>query len=142
MSIADHREWAFSEFGEASIADLRNVKRLVSMGAAAAYMRGGRVTEVFIDSRERDAAYDFLENSRIPPLAIGHASAVATARRAAREPFVWLAVDGTSLTLPDSTKSKGMGRLGSGKKGTGTKVITCVVIDPDGVPLGTGDFSW
>lgn len=113
------------------------------MAAQAALVDGGTLTQVFIDPRERDAAYDFVENPRVSSDEIQHAMAVAAAQELAVEPFVWLDVDGTSLTLPDSHKTKGMGRIGSGKSAAkGMKVITCVVVDQAGVTRGAGEFKW
>lgn len=143
MQETEHWKWAYSEFGHSQIPDLRNVKRLVAMCATAAAVRGGTLTEVFADRSKRDAAYDFLENNRISPVALGHAAAVASARRSACEPFVFIAVDGTSLTLPDSHGTKGMGRLGSdNNSGKGIKIITSLVVNPSGIPLGVGEFTW
>jgi hypothetical protein len=143
MDDPEIREWAFSQLGHAEIPDLRNRKRLVRMAAQAARVDGGTITQVFCDPSERDAVYDFVENKRICAEPIQHAAAVAAARELSREPYAWLVVDGTSLTLPDSHKTKGMGRLGSGQpEGTGVKVITCLALDAQGVPHGIGEFSW
>jgi hypothetical protein len=143
MKDAESRAWAISLFANARIPDLRNIKRLIAMAAAALKLNGGTIAEVFNNKRERDAAYDFVENKRLSAEAIHHAAAVATAREMAREPFAWFPVDGSSLTYPDSHKTKGMGRLGSGKKaGKGIKVITSVVIDSEGVPRGVGEFKY
>jgi len=143
MDDLEIREWAFAQLGHSQIPDLRNRRRLVRMAVQAARVEGGTITQVFRDPRERDAVYDFVENERISAEPIQHAAAVAVARELSRESFAWLVVDGTSLTLPDANKSKGMGRLGPGTaEGTGVKVITCVVLDPQGVPRGIGEFSW
>ena len=143
MDDIQAREWAISQFGTAKLGDLRNQKRLLKIAATVVRSGGGTISKVMTDPREREAAYDFVENERISAEAVGHAAAVAAARQIAREPFVWLAVDGSSSSLPDSRKTKGMGRLGSGhKQGTGIKVITCLAVDPQGVPVGPGEFRW
>ena len=101
MDDIQAREWAFLQFGTAKLGDLRNQKRLLKIAATVVRSGGGTISKVMTDPREREAAYDFVENERISAEAVGHAAAVATARQLAREPFVWLAVDGSSLSFPD-----------------------------------------
>ena len=101
MDDIQAREWAISQFGTAKLGDLRNQKRLLKIAATVVRSGGGTISKVMTDPREREAAYDFVENERISAEAVGHAAAVATARQLAREPFVWLAVDGSSLSFPD-----------------------------------------
>ncbi len=84
---------------------MRRTMRLVRMATAAALRPGGTVLEVFRSSAERQAAYDFLANPDIrqeEPLA---AMAVATANRCEDDPFVFVVVDGTSLTLADRARA-------------------------------------
>jgi hypothetical protein len=61
----------------------------------------------------------------------------ACARRSAAHAFVFCAVDGTSVSLTDSDRSKGFGPVGSRKGGgRGLKVMNAMVLSADGVPLG------
>jgi ketosteroid isomerase-like protein len=61
---------------------------------------------------------------------------------------VVVAIDGSSLTLPNHSGTKDFGRIGSyrGKAaqraGNGLKVISSIVMDPAGTPVGLVDQQW
>jgi len=64
-------------------------------------------------------------------------------RRAAREPFVFCPVDGSSLNLTDLAGIKGFGSVGTRSGGAvGLKVISALVVSPRGVPLGLSGQVW
>ena len=119
-------------------------QRLVCIATRVAQHPAGKVTEVFAHRpQEREAAYDFLENSAISADAIAEAHHRTTARRCVGLPFVFVAVDGSSLQFPDGKQAKGLGFIGSYKAGArGLKVLTAVAVSPEGVPLGVLGQAW
>src|SRR5262245_58159367 len=99
--------WAEQEFSHARLGDTRRDRRLVAVAARAAEHPHGLLTEVFVaEDSERAAAYDFLENPAVHPEDIARAHHVATARRCQGEPFVFVPVDGSSLTFSDPDGEK------------------------------------
>lgn len=130
--------WALEEFGAAKIVDPRWRRRLVRVAARAARRPAGRVTETFAKSAERQGAYGLLESDAVSPTDVGQAMFEACARRSAGQPFVFCAVDGTSVSLTDGDgTSKGFGPIGSrAGGGRGLKVMNAMVLSADGVPLG------
>jgi hypothetical protein len=136
-------DWACEEFGHADLPDDRLRQRLVRMGAAAAARPGGKVLDVFRTSAERQGAYDFLSNDRVRGDGVLAAIAKAAALRAREHAFVFVAVDGTSLTLTDRLRAKGFGAVGtSANRGCGLKVINGYVVSPQGVPVGLCAQQW
>lgn len=140
------RAWAREEFGAAKLGDARRTNRLVSMAGQAFRKPGGRVSDVFASDAERQGAYDFLECESVDASQLGRAMGEATAQRAAEQPFVTVAIDGSSLTLANHGGNKDFGRIGSyrgkGKGSSGLKVISSLVMDGAGTPLGLVDQQW
>ena len=101
--------WAASEFGSADLGDIRRTRRLVAMARGAALRPSGKVSAVFDRPREREGAYDFLESAHLEADAVAASVFDATLRRAHGKQVVVVAIDGSSLTLPDGEGSKGFG---------------------------------
>lgn len=102
----------------------------------------GTVTGVCRSSASREGAFRLLENPAV------HASAVrapvfdATGRRCASQKRVFVAVDGSVLSVADKTKAKGLGDLGSRHLG-GVQVMSALAVTSDGLTLGLSDQrSW
>ena len=92
---------------------------------------------MFPEHREREGAYDFLENDHNDAEEMKAGLMAATARRCRELPFVFVPVDGTSVTVTDRTGERDFGRVGSDAKGArGIKVIDALAVDPQGVPVG------
>jgi hypothetical protein len=137
------RDWAVEEFSRSGIEDRRWRRRLVHMGAQAARRPAGRVTEAIPDDASRQGAYGLLESKWVSPNEVGAAIFAACSHRSAAYPFVFCAVDGTSLTLADRGRTKDFGSVGSRKYGVrGLKVVNAFVLSPEGVPLGVGAQKW
>jgi hypothetical protein len=142
-SASSATTWAMEEFGHADLGDRRRTTRLRGMAAQAALYPSGKVSEVFQLDAERQGAYDFLESPHIHHEPIAHAMGIATARRCADEPYVFAAVDGSSITLTDRARNKDFGAVGSYARGArGMKVICALTISPHGVPLGLSSMQW
>src|SRR4051812_46886919 len=107
------QEWANEEFGLAELGDLRRAKRLLRMAAAAANQPAGQVTAVFASAAAREGAFRFLENEAIDPEAIAWASHRACARRVGGAEYAFVPVDGTSLSISDHRRQKGLGVIGA-----------------------------
>lgn len=137
------REWSVEEFGTANLGDARWGTRLVAMGAQAARRPGGTVSEVFNDAAARQGAYGLLECAGVARSQIAEAMFAADARRCAPLPFVFVPVDGSSVTLTDVERAKGFGSVGDHVHGArGLKVISALLVSPVGVPLGLGSQVW
>jgi hypothetical protein len=135
--------WAREEFGDAELGDARRTYRLVRMANRSAMRPAGRVLEVFSSSAERQGAYDFLENHDIDASAVAKAMYVATSRRCAEDAYVFVSVDGSSLTLSDRRKTKDFGAVGSTRQGAcGLKVVSAYAVSSQGVPLGILSQIW
>jgi hypothetical protein len=137
------RQWAVEEFGQAKLGDERRRVRLIAMAARAAQAPSGRVTEVFRQEAERQGAYDFLESPHIDSSALLNALRQACVARCAGLPYVFVPVDGTSITVVDRMKVKDFGAIGTYAQGSrGLKVIDSIAVSPEGVPLGVCAMKW
>jgi len=133
----DSRGWAEEEFGRVDLGDIRRTARLVTIASAAAERPSGKVAGVFPTGRELEGAYDFLESEHVAPEEIMVGIASATVARCVEWPFVFVPVDGTSVSVVDHTKERDFGRVGTDKKdGRGAKVIDALAVDPEGTPIG------
>lgn len=136
------RRWAFRQMGRCELGDQRRTRRAVRMLAQAARSPAGLASAVFTDSAERQGAYDFLE-SPIGPEPLVDSIAAATAARAADLDFVYVPVDGTSLSLADRRGRHGFGSVGPRDLGgSGLKVVNAIAVSPAGVTLGNTAMEW
>jgi hypothetical protein len=144
VNTEDTLSWACEEFGHAQLGDKRRTSRLVSMVAGLASAAAGKISEVFTESKEREAAYRSVENPRVDPESVGRASNAACVQRCNGMPYVYVPVDGSSLSLKDPKRIRGLGSVGTrGKKGRGLEVMNAIAVDPDGTPLGLcGQRYW
>jgi hypothetical protein len=107
------------------------------MAEALAAAPAGTLTQAFTRSSEREGAYRLVENDRVEPKEIGRAALRACLERTKELPFFYVPIDGSSLTLTDRTRAKGLGRVGNRVvKSFGVEVMTAIGVAPDGVPLG------
>jgi hypothetical protein len=129
--------WANEEFGGAECGDARRTARVVGVAACACDRPAGRVSEVFVTNKEREGAYDLLENDHFEPEALVESMARSTASRCRGLPFVYVPIDGTSLTLIDRANEKDFGSIGTARCGArGLKLMGALALDPKGVPVG------
>jgi hypothetical protein len=143
MSRAEARSWAEEEFGEAKLGDVRRTARLVAMAGECSLSPSGRISGVFADDAARQGAYDFVESERSQGSALLGASQEACVRRCREYPYVFVPLDGTSLSLVDRSGAKGLGSLGPREKGgQGLKAITAIGVAPNGTPLGLLALRW
>jgi hypothetical protein len=143
METTEAGAWAHEEFGDAQLGDARRTARLVAIGSGVAARPSGQVTSVFGTSAERTATFRFVENEDVRAVAIASATHRASARRAAEYPFVFVPTDGSSLTLTDREKAKGLGVVGARSIGArGLQVMTAIAVAPDGTPLGIVAQEW
>lgn len=137
------RDWAQETFGEAELGDRRRVDRLINIAQRAAKTPHGRISQVFRDTKEREGAYDFVENPGVDVKDLMAGVALSSARQASTHEFVYAPVDGSSLKLWDGTGRKDFGRIGTHEaSSTGLKVMNALLLSPDGVPIGLGAQSW
>lgn len=136
--------WAHGEFSDAKLGDGRRGPRLVAVAAGAAVRPGGKITEVFQISAEREGAFRFMENEGVAPSEIGAAAHRAAARRAQGLPFVYVPVDQSDVRVIDRGDSKGLGSIGDSKtRARGLQVMNAIAVAPDGTPLGMcGQVYW
>lgn len=140
---ATSRQWAEAELGGVELGDARRTARLVTMAAAACERPSGKVAAVFTSDAEREGAYDFLESEDVSAPDIVEGLAQATVGRSIGLPFVFVPVDGSSVTVVDRTGECDFGRVGSDSNGArGLKVIDAIGVDPQGVPIGLLALTW
>lgn len=144
LQLPSWSRWAEEQFGEAALGHVARTRRLVALAARVGAHPAGTVTEVFgADAPGRELAYDWLENDDVRPAEVAAAHHRATARRSGDERFVFVPVDGSSLTLTDRDKSKGLGQVGTSKAGArGLKVLSALALTPEGVPVGLLAQRW
>lgn len=136
----DSLKWARSVFAGAELGDSRRTDRLILMSSRAAARPGGKISEVVLDAAERQGAYDFLECAHVTAAPVLASIASASFRTARSHEFCFVAVDGSSLSLTDTQRAKGFGTVGS--FGYGLKVLTSLLVSPDGVVVGIADQQW
>lgn len=137
MTDTTWQTWVESEFFGVEVGDARRLRRLHSMAVQAAERPAGQISAVFTCSADRQGAYGFLENQAIKGEALAQATHRATATRCRDEPYVFVPLDGSSLTLTDTLAAKDFGSVGSHWAGArGLKVMTALAVTRDGIPLG------
>ena len=102
----------------------------------------GKVSAVFDRTKDREGAYDLLESPHVKPEALAESVFAATVARARSvgDPYVYVALDGSSLALTDRNGSKGFGPVGAPHRPVrGLKVMNALAVARDGVPLGLVD---
>jgi len=134
-------EWASEQAATATFGNSLRVDRFRRMLRRLAEHAAGQVTKAFPDSAERQGAYKFIEGS-VPPTSVINALSDATLRASAGLPFIYVPVDGTSLSLTDRIGVKDFGSVGARAFPTrGLKVIDAIALEPDGTPLGLLDLQ-
>jgi len=134
--------WSEETFGNTVLGDVRRTRRLVAMARAAARRPSGKVSAVFDRAKDREGAYDFLESPHVTPEALAQSVFAATVARACDvgDEYVYVAIDGSSLSLTDQTGTKGFGPVGVPNWPVrGLKVMNALAVARDGVPLGLVD---
>ena len=140
MREGSYTKWATKEFGTTALGDVRRTKRLVAMAIGAVRRPSGKVSTVFNLAADREGAYDFLENPHVRADALAASVFSATAARASGMDCVYVAIDGSALSLSDENGAKGFGPVGSPNTPVkGLKVMNALAIARDGVPLGLID---
>lgn len=132
--------WGQETFGRARLPDQRLRKRLVEMVASAAANPGGTVTSVMESTAKKEAAFRFLESTRFQSEVVGEALFESTAF-ACESGVSYVAIDQTSLSFTDNSKSKGLGPVcyRNSDKLRSLQVMTAYVMDDQGVPVGILD---
>jgi transposase Tn5 family protein/transposase-like protein len=140
--LDDSRDWCREQFASAEFGNVSRARRATQMLRRALERPAGRLTDVFSNPAEQQAAYNFVEGVT-PPEALVQALAEATLRQLVDEQFVFVPIDGTSLSLTDRNKTKGFGSIGKrGFPTRGLKVIDALAVRRDGTTLGLLDLEW
>src|SRR5262245_55193419 len=135
---AGARKWAIEEFGEADLGDARRKWRVISMASELLRRPGPTVAATFRDEAARQGAYDFLESPAVTSDALEDACGRSCAARCAGQGFVFVPVDGTTISLRDPRHTREIGDVGGGVDGhgRGLKVISALALDEAGVAIG------
>jgi hypothetical protein len=146
MSLDDRqacRKWAYETFGGVEAGNRRRTRRVVAMAAALASRPAGRVTDAFDDLADREGAYRLLSNDAVGREALTDAMCDATAQQCASHERVYVAIDGSSLSLRDPKAIRGLGGVGAWKDfGRGLHVMTALALDAQGVAIGVCGQNW
>jgi hypothetical protein len=146
MSLSEGRsryQWAHETFGGAEVGHHRRQRRVVAVAEGLAARTAGTVTEVFADRADREGAYRLLSNDKVASTSLIQAMGEATARACAEHKKIYVAVDGSSLSLPDAQGGRGLGCVGTWKDyGRGLHVVTALALDIEGVAVGVLAQTW
>lgn len=143
QATAAARDWAEEEFGATELGDRRRVDRLVRLATRIAMAPAGTVTAVVATSAEREGAFRLLSSRHVSAAAVATASHRAAVLRTKEYPWVYVAVDGSSLSLTDRVGGREVGSVGAWKdRGRGLLVVSGLAVSPDGTPLGICGQTW
>lgn len=130
-------------FGDADLGDQRLERRLVEIAAQSFRAPAGTITTVFTSAADREAVYRFVENSRAESEAVLAAQLRATARLARGEEYIFVPVDGSSLTVVDRSKAREVGSVGTySKRARGLIVVSALAVTREGTPVGLAGQRW
>ena len=112
------------------------------MAAQTARRPDGKISRVFVSDAQRQGAYDFLEGKVDAPSLV-ESMAFATFDRTGDDRFVFVAVDGSAVSVVDRTREKELGAVGAyNLRARGMKVMSALAISSRGVPLGLTALEW
>lgn len=142
--MRDTTAWAEEQFGHAELGDARRTRRLVRVVSEVAQRPSGIVSQACASSASREGAFRLLENGAIRPAALMDAVRRSTVSQCRDRGVVFVAVDGSSLTMADETGARGLGGVGAWNKGArGVQTMSALAIARDGTPLGIcGQRMW
>ncbi len=113
------------------------------MATRASVAPAGKVTEVFVDAAEREGAFRLLENRAAEPAEVIFAAARAGFTRVIDEPFVFIPLDQTALSLPAVPKDSEMGAVGNRwSADLGLHVMHGIIVTAEGVTAGSGGQTY
>lgn len=142
-SLCESRRWACEEFSDTNLGHAARRTRLIQIATQAGARPAGKVSEVFLTPADAEGAYRWLENPAVQVGALVDGIGRACAARAAAHAFVYIPVDGSSLTLVDVEREKDFGPIGTARMGArGVKVLGAIAVSPEGVPLGVCALEW
>lgn len=136
--------WAEEEFGHAALGDRRRNARVVGMAAACLERPGGTITRVMQDAAAREGSFRLVENPKVSAHRLARSSHRATVRRCQSLPYVFVAVDQSTVSVADYQAKKGFGPAGNGHSTMhrGVEVMSALAIAPNGTPLGLTAQRW
>lgn len=139
----DASQWARDVFDRTRFQHALRTRRLVSMATDAAVRPAGRVSAVFRSGASCQGAYDFLESEAFDEAPICQAICEATLESCAHEPYVFVPVDGSAITVVDRKHAKDLGSIGTlAQRSRGLKVINAMGVSASGVPIGLCGQVW
>ena len=95
---------------------------------------------MFDKAKEREGAYDFLESREVSAKAVAEGVFATTAERATKWPYVYVVIDGSSLSTAGRNGPEGFGPVGSRRiPVSGVMVTSSLAVAGDGTPLGLID---
>jgi hypothetical protein len=131
------QEFAFKELGSAVLKDARRTRRVVKMLTAIAATPAGRMTEVFKTPAELEAAGRFIRSEDVAFEELRLSMSNAAARRSRGNPYVYIPLDQSALTVADPQGRKDVGSVGTTRiRARGLQAMTALAVTPDGVPQG------
>jgi hypothetical protein len=143
MQSGAERAWAREEFGQIEGVDARLKVRIRRMAGGAMDRGGGRISDVFPKSAERQGAYDLLEGGRVPVEALTASMAAACVERSVGADWVFVPIDGSSIQVVDRGKRSDLGLVGThSNNGRGLQVVTALAVSVRGTPLGICGQTW
>src|ERR1700682_5612532 len=131
------RRWAYETLGGMDLGRGSRAHRVCAVAAGWASRPAGTVTDVFDDLADREGAYRLLSNPAVLRESLAQAMDEATGQQCALQGKVYVAIDGSSLSLRDPKGIRGLGGVGAWKDyGRGLQVITALALDAQGTAIG------
>jgi hypothetical protein len=138
--------WAQQELGHAALGHVVRTTRAVRMLARMGERPAAKLTEIFENPAEREAAYRFVENDKVDAAALVDATAQATMQRAGELglSLLFVPVDQCTVSLNAARSNESFGPVG--KRDTVTRgfhSMNAVGVDAEGTVLGPlGQVYW
>lgn len=124
------------EFEEAELGDERLKGRLLTLAAGLSREPGASFARISKSVAAREAAYRFLENSRVTMEALLQPHQEATAARCREVGTVYVVSDTTEVTLAGDKRGEALGRLQGRRRGFLAHMALAVSAQGNRAPLG------
>jgi len=130
MFVSEPSLWAQNMFQSAKLGDVRRTKRLVQLAAQLAAHTGQSIVQSLSSSADIEAAYRFIRNEHISPVAIAEAGFAATAHACQAFDCLLALEDTTSLEFSHQSVTDELGHITSHKSSSGFEAHSVLLFAP------------
>jgi hypothetical protein len=130
LALADRLRWAESQFGSASLGDLRRTRRLVKLAAQMAGDSSGSIPQQTGATADLKAAYRLFSEEDVTHESICRQHFEQTRERAGQAPIAFLVQDTAILDFTSHYHCEGLGPIGHDPKMQGLHQQNVLAVDP------------